>query len=265
MQRARDKLLAGAGFAGDHDREIGLHQTRQGTVNFLHGGGAPHEGHPVEVGIRRGTNTIFRLRHRAPDDRYQFPQVEGLRQIIISAALGRLDRGHEGILRAHDDDRQIRPQLFHLRQQFEGIFIRHDDIGNDEITLTRLNPSPQRCRVSGRAHFVARARQSLTEDSLDGCIIISNEDITRDHQTVPSWRRELCSYPPNLRGLRGFPHSGGSPRPWHRTLGLAALHALTVTRDKHGHQNPERRAAERGFAFYGTTMIANNLGNQSKP
>jgi hypothetical protein len=39
----------------------------------------------------------------------------------------------------------------------EGIFIRHDDIGNDEIAFARLNPSPKRGRVPGRAHIVARA------------------------------------------------------------------------------------------------------------
>src|ERR1700738_4459214 len=32
-----------------------------------------------------------------------------------------------------------------------------------------------------------------------------------------------------------------------------------------GHVNPERRAAGKRLAFYGTSVIANNLGNQSKP
>ena len=36
VQRARDQLLAGAGFARDHHREIGLHQPRQQPVDFLH-------------------------------------------------------------------------------------------------------------------------------------------------------------------------------------------------------------------------------------
>ena len=42
MQHAGDKLLAGAGFTRDHHCEIGLHQARQGAVDLLHGGGAPH-------------------------------------------------------------------------------------------------------------------------------------------------------------------------------------------------------------------------------
>jgi hypothetical protein len=82
-----------------------------------------------------------------------------------------------------------RSGLFHLRKQLEGIFIQHDDIGNDEIAFAQLNPSPQYCRVSGRA----RGRHSLTEESPDGRIIISNEDIASDHQPAPSCRRKTCS------------------------------------------------------------------------
>jgi hypothetical protein len=103
-----------------------------------------------------------------------------------------------------------RSGLFHFGQNLEGIFIRHDDIGNDEITFAQLNPSPQRCRVSGRA----RGRQSLTEESPDGCIIITNEDIASDHQPAPSCRRKTGSYPPNSKALRGFPRYGGRPRLW---------------------------------------------------
>ena len=53
---------------------------------------------------------LLGLRQRAADDRGQFLEVEGLRQIFIGAAFGRADRRHEGVLRAHHDDRQIGPQ-----------------------------------------------------------------------------------------------------------------------------------------------------------
>ena len=36
MERARDQFLAGAGLAGDHHREVGLHQSRERTVDLLH-------------------------------------------------------------------------------------------------------------------------------------------------------------------------------------------------------------------------------------
>ena len=43
VQRARHQFLAGPGFAGDHDREIGLHQPRQQTIDFLHRRRAPDQ------------------------------------------------------------------------------------------------------------------------------------------------------------------------------------------------------------------------------
>jgi len=76
-------------------------------------------------------------------------------------------------LRAHDDDRQIRPQLF-IFGSIEGIH-PHDDIGNDEITPP-TEPIAQRCRVPCG---IRSPRATMPdEDSPDGCIIISNEDIT---------------------------------------------------------------------------------------
>ena len=36
VQRARDQFLAGAGFAGDHHRQVGLHQAREHAVDVLH-------------------------------------------------------------------------------------------------------------------------------------------------------------------------------------------------------------------------------------
>jgi hypothetical protein len=36
VQRAGDQLLAGAGLAGDHQRQIGLHQPGENPVDLLH-------------------------------------------------------------------------------------------------------------------------------------------------------------------------------------------------------------------------------------
>ena len=52
---------------------------------------------------------MLRFAQRTPDDGDEFFQIEGLREIIIGAAFRCSDRGHERVLRAHDDDRQIRP------------------------------------------------------------------------------------------------------------------------------------------------------------
>ena len=45
VQRARDQFLAGARFAGDHHREVGLHQPRERAENVLHRRRAADERH----------------------------------------------------------------------------------------------------------------------------------------------------------------------------------------------------------------------------
>ena len=180
VQRARDQFLAGAGLAGDHHRQIGLHQARERAVDLLHRGRTADERHALDLlDVRLARRAGLRLAQRAPDDGDQFLQVEGLGQIVIGAAFGRLDGGHERVLRAHDDDRQVRPQLLDARQEFEGVFVRHDDVGDDEVALPGLHPTPERRGVSGDAHLIAGARQRLVQNSPDGRVVVGNKNIAR--------------------------------------------------------------------------------------
>src|SRR5262249_28810655 len=72
MQRTRDVFFTGPRLSGDHDGEIGLRQARQGTMDFLHRGGAAYEMHTLEVrsGLRAGP--IVWLAHGSPDDGNEF-------------------------------------------------------------------------------------------------------------------------------------------------------------------------------------------------
>ncbi len=156
MQRARHQLLAGAGLARDHHGEIGLHEARKGAIDLLHRGRATDERHALDFldgGLARRPR--LRLAQRATDDRNEILQVERFREVIVSAALGRLDRGHERVLRAHHDDRQIRPQLLDARQKFESVFVGHHHVGDDKVAFARLHPPPKRGGVSGDADLVA--------------------------------------------------------------------------------------------------------------
>ena len=114
---------------------------------------------------------------RASDDRHQFAQVEGLGQIFVGAALGGLDRGHEGVLRAHDDDRQIGPHPLDARQEVESVVVGHDDVGDDEIALARRHPSPKPRDRSGRADFVAGARQRLIENGANPSVVVGDKNM----------------------------------------------------------------------------------------
>ena len=146
VQRAGHELLAGAGLARDHDREVGRHQPGERPVDLLHRGRAADERDLLVLGGAVHVRGAARPRQRPPDDRDQLLEVERLRQVFVGAALGGADRGHESVLRAHDDDRQLRPHPLDARQEVEGVLVRHHDVGDDEIALALARPSARASR-----------------------------------------------------------------------------------------------------------------------
>ena len=191
VQRAGHQFLAGAGLAVDHHGEVGLHQARERAIDFLHRRRAPDERHALDLLGRAGVAVLARLGHRAADDADQLLEVEGLRQIVIGAALRRADRGHEGVLRAHDDDRQLGPQFLDAGQQFEGVFVRHHHVGDDEIALARLHPAPKRRRRAGGANLISRARQRLRHDRADRGVVVGDEYFATVHEHCPQPQPEV--------------------------------------------------------------------------
>ena len=129
-----------------------------------------------------GRGRSFGSDKRAADDGDQFLEIERLGQIFVGAALGSADRGHESVLRAHDDDRQIRPRLLDAQQQIEGVFVRQHHVADDQIAVALADPAPQRRGIAGRADLITGARKRLIEHGPDCRIIVGNENISRGHQ-----------------------------------------------------------------------------------
>src|SRR3989440_4451835 len=127
---ARDQLLTGAAFAGDHDREVGSHQPGDGAIDLLHCRRAADQRQlPVIDFVLRPCRS--RWRTQGPlDDADQLAQIEGLREVFEGAALGRLNRCQERALCAHDNDPQLRPHLLDAGDHVEAVLVRHDDIGD---------------------------------------------------------------------------------------------------------------------------------------
>ena len=119
----------------------------------------------------------FRLGKRAIDDVKKLGEVERFRQIFVGTGFGGPDRRHEGVLRAHDDDRQLRSRLLDARQHVEGVFVRHHHVGDDQIALARRDPAPQRGRIRGHANVMSRARQRLVEHGADRGIVVGDQDV----------------------------------------------------------------------------------------
>ncbi len=227
VQSLGDQFLAGAGFPGDHHRQVGRHEARQRPIDVLHRLRAADERDLLLVRRRLGVGQGAGTRQGPADDRHQFLEVEGLRQILVGAALGCLDGGHEGVLRAHDDDRQVRAQLLDAGQKVEGVLVRHHHVGDDEIALPLRDPSPQGRGIAGGADFVARPRQGLVEHRADRGVVVGEKDLSTGH------------------GVRSHISE--------RTAVIGAVH---------GKQNAEGGAARSGIAFDDAAMIADDLGHE---
>ena len=144
VQRARDELLAGARFARDHHRQIGLRQPRDACGRFpASRGERPIERERSSLLLCLGALAAALAGESAADDRDQLLQIERLWQIFVSAALRRRDRGEDSVLRAHHHDRKIGTHPLDARQQIEGVLVGQHHIGDDD-DRPRLPPPSAR-------------------------------------------------------------------------------------------------------------------------
>jgi hypothetical protein len=116
------------------------------------------------------------LRQGAVDRGHQHVEVERLRQVFERAALVGADRGQDGVLRAHHDDRQIGPALLDARAPRS----RPLPSGISTSVTTRspspaIDPLPQRASIRGGAHRVAALGQGLAHHQADGTIVVGDQ------------------------------------------------------------------------------------------
>ncbi len=178
VQCARHQLFAGAAFASDHDGEIGAHETSENAIDVLHRRRTANQRQllfcaDIFGGGQRGS---YRRRKRALDDIDQLTQIEGLRQIFERATLGRFDRRHQSILRAHHDDAQLWADALDARDEIEAVLVWHDDIGDDKIALAVRHPPPQRRGIAGGANIISKACERLVEHGADGAVVVGDQD-----------------------------------------------------------------------------------------
>jgi hypothetical protein len=178
VQRPGDEFLARPGLAADHHGEIGLHQPSQHPKDVLHRRRAADDRHGLGGSVVVGLLAVtLGLRERAPDNRDEFAQVEGLGQIFVGAAFGRLDRRHERVLGAHHDDRQVGTNALDAGQEIEGVVVGHHHVGDDEVPFAGGDPAPKSGDRPGRADLIPRTRQRLIQDSADSGIVVRNQNL----------------------------------------------------------------------------------------
>jgi hypothetical protein len=107
-------------------------------------------------------------------------------EVFVGSTLRCLDRRHEGVLGAHDDDGQLRPELADARNEVECILVRHHDVGDHEVTLATLDEAPERRGIAGAAYVKSGTAQGLSDNRPDGGIIVSDDYCPRSLHHSPS-------------------------------------------------------------------------------
>ena len=147
MDRARDQLLAGAALAAEQNGGVVGDDASDQLVNFLHRGAAADNLAADELAIDfvfqaiqiRGLRADF---HRALDrGRDQIEIGERLGQVVVSAALHRLDGVVHGARRRDHDDERADGFAVRRRENVETADPGHDDVDQGDVmsvTFKRL-------------------------------------------------------------------------------------------------------------------------------
>ena len=126
-------------------------------------------------------------RSTAPPTRIS-PRSKGFGRYSRGAALGRPDRRHQGVLRAHDDDRQVGPALL-----MRGIRSRPSSSG---ITTSVMTTSPRRPAPIARAsphsppHITLwpSCTRGLGQHQPDGAVVVGDQDCGGHSPVLPKRR-----------------------------------------------------------------------------
>ena len=145
----RNDLLARSGLSGEQHGDVALRKPSDGTKNFLHGWRLTNQirhrcrGFFHRRGCRRCTlcgracltgrrmqTAAAGVFHGSADEFNSLQHIKGLGQIFKRTALKGGNRTFQVREGRHDNDRQFRHELLHLREEIHTRETRHTNVGN---------------------------------------------------------------------------------------------------------------------------------------
>ena len=140
INRAGDKFLAGAAFAGDERGGVGCGDLADELEHLLHRLAAADDAEFVILGFEQrlvGDDLLHVARglERVGDDFLELGHVERLEQIIVSAELHRLDGGLRRAVGGHQDDEQLGIGRADSAERFQAVHAAHAHVHEDEVGL----------------------------------------------------------------------------------------------------------------------------------
>ena len=133
---ARDQLLARPRFAFDQDGRRRAGDARDQLVDLQHDRALADD--VLEVGLALGGDGLLLgdeppALERARDGEAQLLDVEGLRDVVVGAALDRLHRPRDVAEGGDQDDRRVRGLAGERRQHVEPARALHAHVGDDQV------------------------------------------------------------------------------------------------------------------------------------
>ena len=117
---------------------------------------------------------------RALDEQADDFEVEGLGQVVVGAALHRLDRVRHGRLRGHDDDRRATSIGACARHHIEAARLGHPDVDEGDVDIA-AGEGGERLLSTGRLHdLVALRAERLAEHPADRALVVDDENAGGD-------------------------------------------------------------------------------------
>ena len=119
--------------------------------------------------------------------------LERLQDVVVRAALHRIDRGLDRAEAGHDHGQRVRMRARHLAQQLEAAHLRHLQVADDHVVAGALELVRRAHAVFGGAHDVALHAEEVGDDVADEFLVVDDEHpraifgVTRVGLGHPGW------------------------------------------------------------------------------
>jgi hypothetical protein len=124
------------------------------------------------------------LLEAAVQDVHDFVELERLQDVVVGAALHRVDRGLDGAEAGHDHGDGAGGRLADLFEQGDATHSWHLQVADDEIELFPLQVADRCQAVFGRAHGIPFHAEELREHLANGFLVVDHQDARSTVQTV---------------------------------------------------------------------------------
>jgi hypothetical protein len=102
--------------------------------------------------------------------------LEGLEDVVVGAALHRVDRGLDGAEAGHDDGEGVGRDGADRLEQLDAAHPRHLQVADDEVVVGVAQLSQRRRPVLGGANDVALHAEEVGQDVPDELLVVDDED-----------------------------------------------------------------------------------------